>query len=228
MLVHSLTLTYTILYYKWFGFIPRNMVRDIYKELAVILPIRINSYVLARPNPIKMFGSCLEWVAHSDHGVTPFHNDAEWVVTQAARAAVEPDGRPVHNKPSCGGKGTWLMESCISAGLWLCGEMVGSATPDQLQSIRVSGGGGGGLGGQRPARHRRRLSTAAAVSGEINTQPSLLRGEPFVSDTSTAPGCLSFLCLPLTIATTRQRVLMNLKCKRWENCFGEVGETTKW
>lgn len=65
----------------------------------------------------------------------------------------------------------------------------GSATPDQLQSIRVSGGGGGC---QAPA---------AAVSGEINAKPSLLRGELFVSDTSAAPGCLSFLCLPLTIAT---------------------------
>lgn len=228
MLVHSLTRTYTILYYKWFGFIPWNRVRDIYKELAVILPIRINSYVQARPYPIKMFGSCLEWVVHGDHVVTPFHNDAEWVVTQAARAAVEPDGRPVHNKPSCGGKGTWLMESCVSAGLWLCGEMGGV---QHRTNCNLSGWVVvvvGGYGGQRRARHRRRLSTAAAVSGEINTQPSLLRGEPFVSDTSTAPGCLSFLCLPLTIATTRQRVLMNFKCKRWENCFGEVGETTKW
>lgn len=95
-----------------------------------------------------MFDIQLELVVHSDHWVTPFHNSAEWVVTQVAQAAVSPDGRPVHDKPSCGGKGTWLMESCVSAGSWLRGEMGGGATLDQRQSIRVKSGGGG-------ARHRR-------------------------------------------------------------------------
>lgn len=102
-------------------------------------------------------------------------------------------------------------------------EKWGSATPDQMQSIRVSGGGGGGVGGPEGGCQ----APAAAVSGEINAKPSLLRGELFVSDTSTAPGCLSFLCLLLTIATNGES-LWTLNAQDEKIVLRGVGETIKW
>lgn len=156
----------------------------------------------------------LEWVERGDPRVTPFHNKPEWVVTPAARAAVGPDGRRAHDKPSCCGKRTWLMESCISAGLWLCGEM-GERNAGRTAIYQGER--------QRRASHQRRLSTAAAVSGGINAESSLLRGELLISDTTTAPGYLSFLCFLLTLATAGDVVFMNCPFKRWENCLGGGG-----
>lgn len=193
--------------------IPCDIVTNIHKSLAALQAICITSNLHIQAFPINMF-TFLEWVVRSDPGVTPFRNKPEWVVTPAARAAVGPDGRRAHDKPSCWGKRTWLMESCVSAGLWLCGEM-GERNAGRTAIYQGER--------QRRASHQRRLSTAAAVSGGINAESSLLRGELLISDTTTAPGYLSFLCLLLTIATAGDIVFMNCPFKTWENCLRAGG-----